>query len=154
MRLTRRGRKKRPTYRVVVAEVTAPRDGKFVEILGRYEPLEDPPVFEVKAERVQYWLSQGAQPTATVHRFLAKQGLTAPLVAKPRSKRADAKRAAALAAASASPKTAATAKAAATPKTAASPKTAATPKTAAAAKTAATPKADATKDAAPEAEGD
>ena len=105
MRLTRRGRKKRPTYRVVVAEVTAPRDGKFVEILGRYEPLEDPPVFEVKTERVQYWLSQGAQPTATVHRFLAKQGLTAPLVAKPRSKRADAKRAAALASASAAVKT-------------------------------------------------
>ena len=101
MRLTRRGRKRRPTYRVVVTEVTAPRDGAFVEILGQYDPLADPPVFEVKAERVQYWLSQGAQPTATVHRFLAKQGLIAPLVAKPRSKRADAKRAAALAAASA-----------------------------------------------------
>ena len=94
MRLTRMGRKKRPYYRVVVAEHTAPRDGAFLEILGHYDPLADDAALVVKADRVKHWLAHGAQPTKTVHHLLAKQDLMAPWEAKPRSKRADAKRAA------------------------------------------------------------
>lgn len=101
MRLARHGRKKRPYYRLVVAESSSPRDGRFHEILGQYDPLAEEAALTVKAERVTYWLSQGAQPSATVHRLLAKQGLIEPLVAKPRSKKADAKREAAAAAAKA-----------------------------------------------------
>ena len=110
MRFARHGRRKRPYYRLVVAESSKPRDGHFHEILGQYDPLAEETVFEVKEERVAYWLSQGAKPSETVHRLLAKQGLMDPPVAKPRSKRADAKRAAAEAAA----KAAAEAEAAAT----------------------------------------
>ena len=95
MRLTRRGRRKRPYYRVVVTEAAAARDGGFHEILGHYDPFAEDAHLEVKAERVQYWLSQGAQPSVTVHRLLAKQGLIAPYERSPRSKKADAKRAAA-----------------------------------------------------------
>ncbi len=94
MRLTRMGRKKRPYYRVVVTEHTAPRDGAFLEILGHYDPLADDAALVVKSDRVKHWLDQGAQPTKTVHHLLAKQDLIAPWQAKPRSKRADAKRAA------------------------------------------------------------
>ena len=97
MRLARHGRRKRPYYRLVVAESSKPRDGRFHEILGQYDPLAEDAALEVQAERVAYWLSKGAQPSDTVHRLLAKQGLMAPLVAKPRSKKADAKRAAAAA---------------------------------------------------------
>ena len=68
IRLSRTGRRKRPYYRMVVAEQTAPRDGAFVEIVGHYDPLANPSVVEVKAERVKHWLSHGAQPTETVHR--------------------------------------------------------------------------------------
>ncbi len=95
IRLARHGRKGRPAYRVVVQDSRKPRDGRFVEILGRYDPLADPAVFEVKGERVTHWLSQGAKPSETVHRFLAREGLIEPFQRKPRSKRADAKRAAA-----------------------------------------------------------
>jgi small subunit ribosomal protein S16 len=88
------GRKKRPYYRVVVAEHTAPRDGAFLEILGHYDPLADEAALVIKEDRVKHWLEHGAQPTKTVHHLLAKQDLMAPWEAKPRSKRADAKRAA------------------------------------------------------------
>ena len=98
LRLARTGRKKRPYYRLVVTEHTFPRDGRFLEILGQYDPIVEPHVFNVKAERVKHWLSQGAQPTVTVHRLLHKEGLIDEYKAKPRSKRADAKRAAAKAA--------------------------------------------------------
>ena len=101
LRLARTGRKKRPYYRLVVTEHTFPRDGRFLEILGQYDPIVEPHVFNVKAERVKHWLSQGAQPTVTVHRLLHKEGLIDEYKAKPRSKRADAKRAAAEAAAKA-----------------------------------------------------
>ena len=94
MRLTRMGRKKRPYYRVVVAEHTSPRDGAFLEILGHYDPLADDVALVIKEDRVKHWLEHGAQPTKTVHHLLAKQNLMAPWEAKPRSKRADAKRAA------------------------------------------------------------
>ncbi len=99
IRLARHGRSGRPYYRVVVQDSRVQRDGRFVEILGQYDPIPDPPVFNVKHDRAAHWLSKGAKPTETVHRFLAKEGLIAPLQEKPRSKRADAKRAAAAAAA-------------------------------------------------------
>ena len=99
IRLTRRGSKGKPFYRVVVQDSRAPRNGKFVDWLGHYDPLPEQPIFKVDHERARYWLDKGAQPTETVHRFLAKEGLIDPLVAKPRSKRSDLKRAAAAAAA-------------------------------------------------------
>lgn len=102
IRLARHGRSGRPYYRVVVQDSRVQRDGRFVEALGQYDPIPDPPVFNVDHERVAYWLSKGARPTDTVHRFLAKEGLIAELQAKPRSKRADAKRARAAAAAESS----------------------------------------------------
>lgn len=102
IRLARHGRSGRPFYRVVVQDSRIQRDGRFVEAVGQYDPIPDPPVFNVNHERVGYWLSKGAQPTETVHRFLAKEGLIADLQPKPRSKRADAKRAAAAAAAESS----------------------------------------------------
>ena len=84
IRLTRTGRRKQPRYRVVIAESAAPRDGRFLEIVGHYDPLADPAVAEVKADRVEYWLSKGAQPSETVHRLLARQGLMAPYQSKRR----------------------------------------------------------------------
>ena len=74
VRLTRTGRSKRPSYRVVVAEHSSPRDGRVVERLGYYDPLSDPKVFKVNEERVKHWLSHGAQPSRTVQGLLAKQG--------------------------------------------------------------------------------
>ena len=73
IRLRRVGAKKQPSYRVVAADSRAPRDGRFIEILGHYNPRTDPPVFEVKEERVRYWLSVGAQPTDTVKRLLKQK---------------------------------------------------------------------------------
>jgi small subunit ribosomal protein S16 len=74
MRLTRVGSKKNPIYRVVVADSRAPRDGKFIEIVGRYNPQTDPSTIEFDEERVREWLSKGVQPSNTVARLLkAKQ---------------------------------------------------------------------------------
>jgi small subunit ribosomal protein S16 len=70
IRLTRTGKKHQPTYRIVVAEHTAPIKGKFVEILGYYLPTQKPKVFEVKKERVEYWMKNGATPSDTVHNLL------------------------------------------------------------------------------------
>ena len=98
IRLARHGRKGRPFYRVVVQDSRKARDGRFVENVGHYDPLTEPATFHVDHERVKHWLSHGAQ---TVHRFLAREGLIEPFQPKPRSKRADAKRAAAAAAAAA-----------------------------------------------------
>ncbi|MGF7160700.1 small subunit ribosomal protein S16 [Rhodoligotrophos appendicifer] len=73
IRLARAGAKKRPVYRVVVAEATAPRDGRFIEKLGTYNPLlarDNPERVVIDIERVQHWLSVGAQPTDRVLRFL------------------------------------------------------------------------------------
>ena len=77
IRLARGGSKKRPFYRIVVADVRAPRDGRFVEKIGTYNPMlpKDAERVELKTERVQYWLEQGAQPTDRVHRFLDAAGL-------------------------------------------------------------------------------
>jgi len=75
IRLMRRGRRNRPFYRVVAAEASAPRDGKFLEILGYYDPLKEPYEFKVDAEKVKKWLSKGAEPTETVRALLKRSGL-------------------------------------------------------------------------------
>ena len=75
IRLRRVGAKKRPSYRLVVADVRAPRDGKFINIIGHYDPLTDPETVVIDQEKALYWLKQGAQPTATAARLLAKAGI-------------------------------------------------------------------------------
>jgi small subunit ribosomal protein S16 len=70
MRLTRVGSKKNPIYRVVVADSRSPRDGKFIEILGRYNPQTDPSTIELDETKVKDWLGKGAQPSAAVSRLL------------------------------------------------------------------------------------
>jgi small subunit ribosomal protein S16 len=72
IRLQRRGAKKRPFYRVVAADIRAPRDGRFIELLGTYDPLQDPPVIRLNKERVDYWISNGAQPTDTAEALIKK----------------------------------------------------------------------------------
>jgi small subunit ribosomal protein S16 len=75
LRLTRVGSKKNPIYRIVAADSRSPRDGKFLEILGRYNPQTDPSTIEFDDARVQSWIDKGAVPTAAVARLLkAKQG--------------------------------------------------------------------------------
>ena len=71
IRLRRIGRKNRPYYRVVVADSRTARDGKYIETLGQYDPKAKS--FQVKSERVSYWLSKGAKPTATVGHLLTRQ---------------------------------------------------------------------------------
>jgi small subunit ribosomal protein S16 len=70
LRLTRVGSKKNPVFRVVAADSRSPRDGKFIEIVGRYNPQTDPSTIEFDEERVKDWLSKGAQPSETVKRLL------------------------------------------------------------------------------------
>ena len=78
IRLTRLGRKKKPFYRIVVANSEAPRDGKFLEVVGTYDPLKDPVEVKIKQDKLQYWLDQGAQPTDTVRSLLKKSEAEAP----------------------------------------------------------------------------
>jgi small subunit ribosomal protein S16 len=73
IRLARFGKKKRPFYRVIVTEKTRPRNGRFVEIIGTYDPLKKPAKIELDRERAQYWISKGAQPSDTVRSFLRNQ---------------------------------------------------------------------------------
>jgi small subunit ribosomal protein S16 len=75
IRLKRMGAKKRPFYRIVVADSRAPRDGRFIETLGTYNPLTNPAELNLKADRVRLWLSRGASPSDTVKHILARQGL-------------------------------------------------------------------------------
>ena len=75
LRLTRAGRHKRPFYRVVAADSRMPRDGRFLEVLGTYDPLKHPAVTEFKQERVLSWLRNGAQPSVTVRTLLRRAGL-------------------------------------------------------------------------------
>ena len=70
LRLTRVGSKKNPIYRVVAADTRSPRDGKFIEIVGRYNPQTDPSTIEFYEDKVKGWLSKGAQPSDTVKRLL------------------------------------------------------------------------------------
>ena len=75
IRLRRMGAKKQPTYRFVVADSRAPRDGAFIEILGHYNPRTEPKTLEVNADKAKEWLSKGAQPTETVRRLFAEKGI-------------------------------------------------------------------------------
>jgi small subunit ribosomal protein S16 len=74
IRLTRMGSKKAPFYRVVVADSRAPRDGKFIEIIGTYNPLTDPAEIKIDNEKAAKWLQNGAQPTDTARALLKKSG--------------------------------------------------------------------------------
>ena len=75
MRLTRVGSKKNPVYRVVVADSRSPRDGKFIEIVGRYNPQHEPSLIEFDEDKVKGWLDKGATPTEPVARLLKAKGL-------------------------------------------------------------------------------
>ncbi len=75
IRLTRKGTKKRPFYRIVVAHSEAPRDGKFLEIIGTYNPLTDPVEVQIDPERLRVWLDRGAQPSDTVRSLIKQKGL-------------------------------------------------------------------------------
>jgi len=75
IRLTRMGRKKRPFYRVVVADSRMPRDGRFIEILGVYDPLAETPVIKIDENKALNWLSKGAQVSDTVKQLFKKSGV-------------------------------------------------------------------------------
>ncbi|MBQ1877137.1 MAG: 30S ribosomal protein S16 [Selenomonas sp.] len=77
IRLNRLGAKKNPFYRIVVADSRAPRDGRFIEVLGNYDPSQTPAVVNVDEEKVLGWMQKGAQPTDTVKNLLSKQGIMA-----------------------------------------------------------------------------
>ncbi|MBI4459356.1 MAG: 30S ribosomal protein S16 [Acidobacteria bacterium] len=72
IRLTRKGAKKQPHYRIVVIEKSRPRDGRFVEIVGHYNPRTNPAEIRLDQERIAYWLQKGAQPSDTVRSFLRR----------------------------------------------------------------------------------
>ena len=74
IRLRRMGAKKAPFYRVVVADSRFPRDGRFIEEIGYYDPTKEPAVIKIDADKVQQWISNGAQPTDTVKALLKKSG--------------------------------------------------------------------------------
>ncbi len=75
IRLRRMGSKKKPSYRLVVADSRAARDGAFISTIGHYNPLTDPETVVIDEEKALHWLSQGAQPTATATRLLTKVGI-------------------------------------------------------------------------------
>ncbi len=74
IRLRRMGKKKQPTYRVVVADSRFPRDGRFIESIGRYDPRPSPSIVEIDNDRAQYWLGNGAQPSERVQKLLEISG--------------------------------------------------------------------------------
>ena len=74
-RLTRLGKKKQPTYRVIVADERAPRDGRFIEEIGFYDPTQEPSVVKIDTEKAKDWLGKGAKPTDTVAKLLKIAGL-------------------------------------------------------------------------------
>ena len=76
LRLRRMGKKKQPIYKVVAADSRSPRDGKFLEAVGLYNPLTKPHTVEIKEDRVLYWLDKGAQPSDTVKSLLRQKGIT------------------------------------------------------------------------------
>ena len=75
IRLRRMGAKKRPFYRVVVADQRSPRDGRFIEIIGKYHPMDEPSVIEIDEAKALDWLRKGAQPSQTVQVLLSKAGI-------------------------------------------------------------------------------
>jgi small subunit ribosomal protein S16 len=82
LRLTRAGSKKVPFYRVVAADRRSPRDGRFIEQLGIYDPLRDPVEFRVDDQRIEHWIKNGAVPSPTVGELLRKQRRAAAVAAK------------------------------------------------------------------------
>jgi small subunit ribosomal protein S16 len=77
IRLARHGAKKRPFYRIVVADGECPRDGRYLEKVGTYDPLIDPARVTLNSERIKYWMDQGAKPSDTVRNLLKKEGFFA-----------------------------------------------------------------------------
>ncbi len=77
IRLTRKGRKKEPFYRIVVADSEAPRDGKFLDILGTYDPMQNPAAVTIDNEKLDAWVKRGAKPTETVESLIRKHAGTA-----------------------------------------------------------------------------
>ena len=75
IRLRRMGAKKKPVYRIVVADQQSPRDGRFIEVIGAYNPRTEPITYDIKADRAVHWLNHGAQPSEAVARLLRKQNL-------------------------------------------------------------------------------
>lgn len=75
IRLARFGGKKRPTYRIVVADSRAPRDGRFIDRIGIYDPNQDPALIRIDSEKAIKWMSRGAQPSVTVKKLMKKSGL-------------------------------------------------------------------------------
>ena len=75
MRLKRMGKKRNPIYRIVVADARSPRDGKFIEVIGTYDPNQEPSVFKVDEEAAKKWLANGAQPTEVVAKILKQAGI-------------------------------------------------------------------------------
>lgn len=82
IRLARKGRRNRPTYRITVAEHSKPTDGKFVEVVGHYDPVASNQPLEVNKERVDYWMSKGAQVSNTMAKLLNRTGYTLPVIEK------------------------------------------------------------------------
>lgn len=76
LRLRRMGKKKQPIYKIVAADSRSPRDGKFLEAVGLYNPLTEPHTIDLKEDRIEYWLGVGAQPTDTVRSLLRQKGIT------------------------------------------------------------------------------
>jgi small subunit ribosomal protein S16 len=74
IRLTRKGTKKKPFYRIVAADIESPRDGRFLELLGTYNPMVEPAAVTLKEDRIKYWLNEGAKPSTTVQSILNRQG--------------------------------------------------------------------------------
>ncbi len=72
IRLTRHGRKKKPFYRIIVADAESPRDGKFLDIVGTYDPMQDPAVLTLENDKLNLWLGKGARPTTTVSSLIKK----------------------------------------------------------------------------------
>ncbi|MEE3392640.1 MAG: 30S ribosomal protein S16 [Lachnospiraceae bacterium] len=75
IRLTRTGKKKAPYYRVIVADQRSPRDGKFIELLGTYDPKAEPSVFKIDEDKAKEWIAKGAKPTETVAKLLKQAGI-------------------------------------------------------------------------------
>ena len=80
MRLTRMGKKKQPFYRVVVCDSRAPRQGRYIDLIGTYDPLQEPSEIRLDLDKVRSWLSKGVQPTVTVKRLLKITGIVMHLV--------------------------------------------------------------------------
>ena len=75
LRLKRMGSKQRPFYRIVAADARSPRDGRFLEVVGTYNPITNPAETKIDEEKAMYWLNNGAQPTETVRNILSKEGI-------------------------------------------------------------------------------